>query len=70
MTDTGRLEPGRPASGIADARELGRARAARRERIARYVLPVVILGMALFCWDRIVVWNEIPHYILPRPGLV
>ena len=23
--------------------------------------------LAIFLWDRIVVWNEIPHYILPRP---
>ena len=25
---------------------------------------------ALFAWDRICVWNEIPQYILPRPGVV
>ena len=53
-----------------DHEELDRARAARRERLARYVLPVVIVAIALVLWDRVVVWNEIPHYILPRPGLV
>ena len=24
----------------------------------------------IFLWDRLCVWNNIPHYILPRPGLV
>ncbi len=54
----------------ADPQELARARAAAREKIGRYVVPFVILAIAIFLWDRIVVWNDIPHYILPRPGLV
>lgn len=55
---------------VVDKAEVARARARRRERIARFVLPGVILIAAIFFWDRIVVWNEIPHYILPRPGRV
>ena len=50
-----------------DAEEQRRLRAARLERVGRWVLPVAIMCLAVFAWDRIVVWNEIPHYILPRP---
>lgn len=53
-----------------DAEEMKRARAARTEKIGRWVLPIVILAASIVLWDRICVWNEIPHYILPRPGLV
>ena len=59
-----------PAAAISDPVERARAQAARRERIGRYVVPVIILAAAIVLWDRIVVWNEIPHYILPGPGLV
>nr|WP_321508854.1 ABC transporter permease [uncultured Celeribacter sp.] len=55
---------------IVDEEELRYARAARREKIGKWVLPVIVLALALFLWDRVVVINEIPHYILPRPGLV
>lgn len=55
---------------VIDEAEVARARARQRERIARFVLPLVILALALLLWDRVVVWNEIPHYILPRPGRV
>jgi NitT/TauT family transport system permease protein len=40
------------------------------DKIIRYLLPAVIFIIAIFMWDRIVVWNQIPHYILPGPGLV
>jgi NitT/TauT family transport system permease protein len=53
-----------------DAEEMKRARAARVETIGRRVIPIVILGLSVVLWDRICVWNAIPHYILPRPGLV
>lgn len=53
-----------------DAEEMKRARAAQTEKIGRWVLPIVILAASIVLWDRICVWNEIPHYILPRPGLV
>ena len=50
-----------------DAEEMRRLRVARLERIGKWVLPIAIMCVAIFLWDRIVVWNEIPHYILPRP---
>lgn len=53
-----------------DADEERFARAQRIEAIAKWVVPVVVLSLAIWWWDRIVVWNEIPHYILPGPGLV
>jgi NitT/TauT family transport system permease protein len=53
-----------------DAAELRRARAEKRDRIARWVLPVLVMAVTIFLWDRICVWNAIPHYILPRPGRV
>ena len=55
---------------IYDADEERFARAQRIEAIAKWVVPVVVLSLAIWWWDRIVVWNEIPHYILPGPGLV
>jgi NitT/TauT family transport system permease protein len=53
-----------------DAEEARRVRMARVERFGRWVLPLAIMVLAVWMWDRICVWNEIPHYILPRPGLV
>lgn len=53
-----------------DADELARARARRRERVLRWLLPSVTVVLMIVLWDRIVAWNEIPHYILPGPGLV
>jgi len=47
-----------------------RAKAARRDRALRIVLPVVILGCALLGWEALVRINEIPHYILPSPSLI
>ncbi|WP_321363196.1 ABC transporter permease [uncultured Celeribacter sp.] len=55
---------------IVDEEELRYARAEKREKIAKWVLPVVVIALAIFLWDRMVVWNDIPHYILPGPGLV
>ena len=53
-----------------DAEESRRARARRIEKIAKWTLPLAVMILALWLWDRIVVWNEIPHYILPGPGRV
>ncbi len=41
-----------------------------RERRWRIILPAVIGTLALIAWDLTVRLNEIPHYILPGPGLV
>jgi NitT/TauT family transport system permease protein len=53
-----------------DAEEARRARMARIERVAKWVLPALVLMLGILLWDRVVVWNDIPHYILPGPGLV
>jgi len=55
---------------VLDEEEAARARARRNERLGKWLLPVVVLAITVFFWDRICVWNNIPHYILPRPGLV
>ena len=57
-------------SQIIDDDERARLRAIRFEKIGRWTLPVIVLIIALIIWDRIVAWNEIPHYILPGPLLV
>jgi NitT/TauT family transport system permease protein len=53
-----------------DADDLRRARARRMEKVGRWLLPLIVLVCMLTLWDRLVVWNDIPHFILPRPGLV
>lgn len=53
-----------------DAEEAARARRRKIEQIARYTLPFIVLFAMIWLWDRIVVWNEIPHYILPGPDRV
>ena len=53
-----------------DPEEARRVREERLERIGRWVLPLAIMILAIWLWDRICVWNDIPKYILPRPGVV
>ncbi len=53
-----------------DAAEARRARALRIDRVARWVLPAVVFAAIVILWDRLVVWNEIPPYLLPGPGRV
>ena len=53
-----------------DPEEARRVRQERLERIGKWVLPLTIMVLAIVLWDRICVWNEIPQYILPRPGVV
>lgn len=53
-----------------DAEEAARARRRRNEKIGQWVLPALVIVLTVLAWDRIVVWNQIPHYILPGPGLV
>lgn len=59
-----------PVAAPVDAEESQRARRKRLEQIARYTLPILVMVLAIWLWDRTVVWNEIPHYILPGPGRV
>lgn len=57
-------------SALIDADEVRRARKERTENIAKYVIPITVMALALWYWDRLVVWNDIQPYILPRPSLV
>jgi NitT/TauT family transport system permease protein len=53
-----------------DPEEARRVRNERLERVGSWVLPLAIMLLAIWLWDRICVWNEIPQYILPRPQMV
>jgi NitT/TauT family transport system permease protein len=46
------------------------ARSRRIESVARWLLPFIVVTLAIWGWDQVVKVNEIPHYILPGPGLV
>jgi NitT/TauT family transport system permease protein len=53
-----------------DAEEARHARRRRLEAVGKWLLPAIVLGLTIWGWDRVVKVNEIPHYILPSPGLV
>jgi len=55
---------------VIDKEERARARAKRRDQIGKWAMPFIVFALLIFAWDRIVVVNQIPHYILPGPGLV
>jgi NitT/TauT family transport system permease protein len=40
------------------------------ERVLRALLPVLVLGIGILAWELTVRINQIPHYVLPSPGLV
>jgi len=53
-----------------DPEERARAKRRRNEKIGQWVLPLLVVIVTILVWDRIVTVNELPHYILPGPGLV
>jgi NitT/TauT family transport system permease protein len=55
---------------VLDADDLKRLRIKRFEQWGKWLLPAIVMVLMIWLWDRIVVWNEIPHFILPGPGLV
>jgi len=55
---------------VVDLEERAIARRERLDKIGAWMLPVVMIALGIFAWDRIVAINEIPHYILPGPGRV
>ncbi|MBI1418160.1 MAG: ABC transporter permease subunit [Limimaricola sp.] len=59
-----------PESALYDAEEARYARARRIEAVAKWALPIIVMTLAIWGWDRLVVINNIPKYILPSPGLV
>ena len=53
------------ASGpLFDADEERRARKRRTEEIAKYVIPLAVMALALWYWDRLVVWNGVQKGIM------
>ncbi|MEM6711138.1 MAG: ABC transporter permease [Pseudomonadota bacterium] len=62
--------PSVDTSSAVDADEERIARRKKIEEVAKWLLPLTVMAIAIWFWDRIVVWNDIPHFILPRPGLV
>lgn len=55
---------------VVDEEEKSRLRRARLERYGKWLLPVFVIGLTLAAWEAVVAINNIPHYILPGPGLV
>ncbi|MEP1765180.1 MAG: ABC transporter permease [Sulfitobacter sp.] len=55
---------------ILDPVEQRKARIARNERIGRWLLPIIVIVLTIVAWDRFCVINEVPHYVIPRPGRV
>jgi NitT/TauT family transport system permease protein len=53
-----------------DPEEAKRLRDAKIERVAKWLLPTLVLVLLLVGWDRLVVWNDIPKYQLPGPLVV
>jgi NitT/TauT family transport system permease protein len=55
---------------VRDLEEERHARTKRIEAVGRWLLPLIVVALAIWGWDRVVTVNAIPHYILPGPGLV
>lgn len=68
--DAAEIKGARGSGPMYDADEERRARNKRIEQVAKYLIPVIVMSIAIWYWDRLVVWNEIEPYILPGPGLV
>ena len=69
ISDPARAAEATPTVAL-DAEDEARARRRKLERTGVWALPVTVLVLFVLGWDMIVVANDIPHYILPRPGLV
>ena len=65
-----RSEESRTGRVVVDQEERRRALRARIDKIGSWLMPAIVMIAAVWFWDRIVVWNDIPHYILPGPGRV
>jgi NitT/TauT family transport system permease protein len=55
---------------VIDQEEAQRARRERIYRIARWMLPTLVMVVAILAWHLYVTIGEVPHYILPGPGRV
>jgi len=63
-------KPATMVEGILDEREMRKARREKVDRIAKFVLPVLVMALTVLAWYLVVKINNIQHYILPGPGLV
>jgi NitT/TauT family transport system permease protein len=52
---------------VVDLEEQARVRAEKRETLGRWLIPTLVVIATVVFWDRLCVWYEIPHYIVPRP---
>lgn len=53
---------------VLDPEETRRLRRERLERIGSWVLPMLIMVLAIWLWDRICVWNEIRNTFCRAPA--
>jgi NitT/TauT family transport system permease protein len=70
MTTTEIVTPAEAVAPMHDVEEARHARRHRLESIGKWLLPIIVMTLTIWGWDRLVKVNEIPHYILPGPGLV
>jgi NitT/TauT family transport system permease protein len=71
MSDTSFSSTGANKEAVAlDPVELRKARMARNEKIGRWVLPILVVILTISAWEAFCVLNNVPHYIIPRPGRV
>lgn len=59
-----------PIPTVVDEEEAARDRRDRINRIAKWTLPSLVMVLSILAWHLYVTINEVPHYILPGPGLV
>ncbi len=64
------LAPDPPSHGAWDMTREHQIQRTRRERLVRWVPPILVVLASIGAWEAICVFNEIPSYILPRPGVV
>ncbi len=60
MTESGKAALPATTIGPREAKTL-------QQRLFPILLPILVLSITIIAWDRVVVLNEVPHYIFPRP---
>lgn len=59
-----------PSIDVIDEDEARRLRIRLNDKIGKWLLPMIVMALTIWGWHLVVMFNEIPHYILPGPGLV
>ena len=49
---------------------IAQLRRARRERVLTWVMPIILLMIAVGLWEYLVWFHEIPKYLIPAPSLI